>query len=48
MSPYLFTLTSSQRDAMWRRSKQTNNRRLAKGLHAILLLEAGQNQEVVS
>lgn len=43
-----FTLTRSQRDAMWRRFKQTDNRRIAERLHAILLLDAGQNAASVS
>lgn len=43
MRPCLFTLTSSQRDAMWRRFKQTDDHRVAERLHAILLLDAGQN-----
>jgi transposase len=43
-----FTLSHSQRDAMWRRFKQTDNRRIAERLHAILLLDAGQNAANVS
>lgn len=43
-----FTLTRSQRDAMWRRFKQTDDRRIAERLHAILLLDAGQNAASVS
>ncbi len=43
-----FTLSRSQRDAMWRRFKQTDNRRIAERLHAILLLDAGQNAVSVS
>ena len=43
-----FTLSRSQRDAMWRRFKQTDDRRIAGRLHAILLLDAGQNAASVS
>ena len=43
-----FSLTRRQRDAMWRRFKQTDNRRIAERLHAILLLDAGQNAASVS
>jgi transposase len=42
-----FTLTRSQREDMWRRFKQTDERRVAERLHAILLLDAGQNAESV-
>jgi transposase len=42
-----FTLSRSQRDTMWRRFKQTDDRRVAERLHAILLLSAGQNAESV-
>jgi transposase len=42
-----FTLSRSQRDAMWRRFKQTDNRRIAERLHAILLLDGGQNAQAV-
>jgi transposase len=42
-----FTLSRSQRDAMWRRFKQTDNRRVAERLHAILLLDSGQNAQSV-
>ncbi len=42
-----FTLSRSQRDAMWRRFKQTDNRRIAERLHAILLLDGGQNAQSV-
>ncbi len=48
MRPRLFILTSSQRDAMWRRFKQTDDHRVAERLHAILLLDAGQNAQAVS
>lgn len=43
MREKLFTLRRSQRDAMWRRFKQTDDRRIAERVHAILLLDAGQN-----
>jgi transposase len=43
MREKLFTLTRSQREAMWRRFKQTDDRRIAERLHAMLLLDAGQN-----
>lgn len=43
MREKLFSLTRSQREAMWRRFKQTDDRRIAERLHAILLLDAGQN-----
>jgi transposase len=42
-----FTLSRSQREEMWRRFKQTDERRVAERLHAILLLDAGQNAESV-
>jgi transposase len=38
-----FTLSRSQREQMWRRFKQTDERRVAERLHAVLLLDAGQN-----
>lgn len=38
-----FTLSRSQRENMWRRYKQTDDRQIAERLHAILLLESGQN-----
>ena len=38
-----FTLSRSQRDAMWKRYKHTDDRRIAERLHAILLLDSGQN-----
>jgi transposase len=43
-----FTLSRSQREEMWRRFKQTDDRRVAERLHAILLLDAGQNAQSVS
>jgi transposase len=48
MREKLFTLTRSQRVAMWQRFKQTDDRRVAERLHAILLLDSGQNAESVS
>jgi transposase len=33
---------------MWRHFKQTDNRRVAERLHAILLLDSGQNTQAVS
>ncbi|MBK9714989.1 MAG: winged helix-turn-helix domain-containing protein [Kouleothrix sp.] len=42
-----FTLSRSQRDAMWRRFKQTDDRRVAERLHAILLLDGGQHAQSV-
>ncbi len=32
---------------MWRRFKQTDNRRVVEQLHAILLLDGGQNAQAV-
>jgi transposase len=48
MREKLFTLSRSQREDMWRRFKQADNRRIAERLHAILLLDAGQNADAVS
>ena len=48
MREKLFTLSRTQREEMWHRFKQTNDRRVAERLHAILLLDSGQNAEVVS
>lgn len=42
-----FTLSRTQREEMWRRFKQTHDRRIAERLHAILLLDAGQNAQNV-
>lgn len=42
-----FTLSRSQREQMWRRFKQTDDRRVAERLHAILLLDGGQNAQSV-
>ena len=43
-----FTLSRSQRAEIWRRFKQTDDRRVAERLHAIVLLDAGQNAQSVS
>ena len=43
-----FTLSRSQREDLWRRFKQTDDRRVAERLHAILLLDSGQNADAVS
>lgn len=43
-----FTLSCTQREDMWRSFKQTDDRRVAERLHAILLLDSGQNAEAVS
>jgi transposase len=48
MREKLFALSRRQREDMWRRFKQTDDRRVAERLHAILLLDSGQNAEVVS
>jgi transposase len=48
MREKLFTLTRSQRDDLWRRYKQTTDRRLAERLHAILLLDDGRSAPEVS
>jgi len=48
MREKLFTLSRTQREHMWRRFKQTDDRRVAERLHAILLLDSGQNAEAVS
>jgi hypothetical protein len=48
MREKLFTLSRSQREDMWRRFKQTDDRRVAERLHAILLLDSGQNADAVS
>ena len=44
----LFTLSRSHREDMWRRFKQTDDRRVTERLHAILLLGSGQNANAVS
>jgi hypothetical protein len=43
-----FTLSRTQSEDMWRRFKQTDDHRIAERLHAILLLDSGQNAETVS
>jgi transposase len=48
MREKLFTLSHTQRETMWRRFKQTDDRRLAERLHAILLLDSAQNAAAVS
>lgn len=48
MREKLFTLTRSQREELWRRYKQTNDRRVAERLHAILLLDEGRSANDVS
>jgi transposase len=48
MREKLFTLSRTQREDMWRRFKHTDDRRVAERLHAILLLDSGQNAEAVS
>lgn len=47
MREKLFTLSRNQREQMWCRFKQTNDHRVAERLHAILLLDAGQNAQAV-
>jgi transposase len=47
MREKLFTLSRSQRQDMWRRFKQANDHRVAERLHAILLLDSGQNAQAV-
>jgi transposase len=48
MRQKLFTLSRSQREDMWRRFKQADDHRVAERLHAILLLDGGQNAAAVS
>jgi transposase len=48
MRQKLFTLSRTQREDIWRRFKQTDDRRVAERLHAILLLDSGQNADAVS
>ena len=43
MREKLFTLTRSQREDLWRRYKQTDDRRVAERLHAILLRDEGRS-----
>jgi transposase len=47
MREKLFTLSRGQRETMWRRFKQIDDRRIAERLHAILLLDADQNAQNV-
>jgi transposase len=44
MREQLFRLTRSEREALERRYKQTETRRISERIHAILLLDAGQNR----
>jgi transposase len=48
MRDKLFTLTRSQCEDLWRRYKQTSDRRAAERLHAILLLDEGRSAHEVS
>lgn len=48
MREKLFTLSRSQREHMWRRFKQSDDRRIAERLHAILLLDSGMNAATVA
>ncbi len=48
MRQKLFSLSRSQREDMWRRFKQADDRRVAERLYAILLLDSGQNADAVS
>lgn len=48
MREKLFTLTRSQREELWRRYKQTDERRVAERIHAILLLDEGRSAHDVS
>ena len=48
MRQKLFTLSRSQHEDTWRRFKQTDDRRVAERLHAILLLDSGLNADAVS
>jgi hypothetical protein len=48
MREQLFTLTRSQREDLWRRYKQTEDRRMEERLHAILLLDEGRSAVDVS
>jgi hypothetical protein len=47
MREKLFTLSRTQREAMWRRFKQTDDRRAAERLHAIPLPDSGQSAEAI-
>src|SRR6266508_2237413 len=48
MREHLFTLTRSQREDLWRRYKQTGERRVAERLHAVLLLDECRSAPDVS
>lgn len=48
MRQKLFSLSRYGREDMWRRFKQADDRRVAERLHAILLLDSGQNADAVS
>ena len=48
MREQLFTLTRSQREDLWRRYKQTAERRVAERLHAMILLDEGRSAHDVS
>jgi transposase len=48
MREKLFALTRPQREQLWQRYKQTDNRRVAERLHAILLLDEGRSAHDVS
>jgi transposase len=48
MREKLFSLTRSQREELWRRYKQTEDRRVAERLHAILLLDERRSAHDVS
>jgi transposase len=48
MREKLFTLTRAQREDLWRRYKQTDDRHVAERLHAILLLDEGRSKADVS
>jgi transposase len=48
MREKLFTLTRSQREDLWRRYKQSQERRVAERLHAILLLDEGRSAHDVA
>jgi len=48
MRQKLFTLSPSQPEDMWRRFKQTDDRRIGERLHAILLSDSSLNADAVS
>src|SRR5262245_38004026 len=43
-----FSLSRYGREDMWRRFKQADDRRVAERLHAMVLLDSGQNADAVS